>query len=160
MKKQNLFTALALVVALAAPLAQAAEQPVASSLRTLKINVTSNQGVVLHTRGSVNKTHQVVVGIPASIDLGDACTKFVGQQETQLSGVAPVSIQALGATSPVVDACIAVMPLPEQTNLTLVFNVADDLPVAQISQRVLVGSDVYLVTLELTNETVSLQRVN
>lgn len=152
MKNKMLLSVIALA-ALVGQLAQAQDE-VSSTLRTLKVTVTSQSGTVVKVRDYVSaQSRQVLVGIPVSIDLGDACTSYVGQQTTQLSGVAQVGLQALGATDPLVDACVAIAVSPINRTLTLSFDVPKTLPVAVLTQRVLIGQNVYTVTYDIHNNS-------
>lgn len=131
---------------------------VASTLHTLEISNVGTEGEVLK-QNFFHPTTTFLIGIPAQVNTGSACVDFVGQ-ETQVQRLK--SIRAVGATNPMQDACIAVMPMPVHTKLTLQMKVLTGgfVPAGRFQQeRIHIeGAGNFVVTLDMDTERVTVRR--
>ncbi len=137
---------------------------VAPVLSEIEVTKVAKYGEVLkssHRRPFSN----FLIAIPVSVNPGSACTSFVGQQISEKvagNGKVP-TIRMMGASDPVQDACIAVMPAPVKTQLTFNMQVltggfvpADDIQ-RQLVQIMPLG--LYSVTLNMGNQSVTVEPV-
>lgn len=156
----HFFQKVAFVVGLIPVLASASAMAneVSSTLAPISATVVSNQGVVLKTT-NLHPFTTFVIGIPAQVLSPSACTAFVGQQNTVLPNSNVLRITVMGASDPVNDMCIAVMPTPVDTQLTFTMKVTTGgfAPANQFQTAfVQVGNAVYQVTLNLATQQVSI----
>lgn len=132
---------------------------VAPVLQTLSVQNVASEGVVLK-QDHFHPTTSFLIGIPAQVDTRSACVDFVGT-ETRVGAI--TSIRAVGSSNPVMDACIAVMPMPVTTQITLKMDVVTGgfVPAARIQQRIvdISGAGRFSVTLDMSTERVSVRRI-
>lgn len=129
-------------------------------LNELSITEVSAYGNVLKRNEGFGAipTSQILVGIPVKVSTGSVCVDFAGQQTTQVPGMEV--IKAIGATDPMIDACIEIFPMPVDSVLTTTFEIRFD-PRVRLSSRqtkiVRIGKDVYTLTLNLGNDSVMIE---
>jgi hypothetical protein len=127
---------------------------VSPTLTELNVVRVGQRGEVLK-RDGVRTRVRYVVGIPATIDPGSACTQFVGQETVN------DVIKVKGASDPVNDACIAVMPAPVETVLTVDFHIHQVVPRPSVHMKhVRIGRNTYLVSLDTANDSVTVANIS
>ena len=132
---------------------------VAPVLSQLEVTSVATKGEVLkenHHHPFSNFT----IAIPVTVNPGSACTAFVGQQTTvERSGLK--AIQMMGASDPINDVCIAVMPMPEKTQLTFDFQVLTGgfVPAQPIQTQIIqiLPNGLYEVRLDMGNKSVTVR---
>jgi len=134
---------------------------VAPSLHKIKITEVGSRGSVLRSRTQHPFT-EFLIGIPAKVSTESACTTFVGQNVT--SPRSPKffpSISAMGATDPLIDACIEIFPAPVDTTFTVSMKVVTGGIVAakEIQHQVvqIEGNGLYSVILDMGNNSVRIK---
>lgn len=126
--------------------------------------------VAIQSEGEVLKTDHhhpytdYLIALPASVNTGSACTHFVGQETTaipQRGGA--INLRVLGATDPMMDACIAVMPMPVQTNLTVKMRVLTGgfVPADRLHYQLVnvAKSGTFSITLDIYDSKVTVKKV-
>ena len=127
-------------------------------LRPIKVAEVAREGIILRERRNHPYT-EFLIGLPVAISTGDACTKFVGQVTTKPDANV-IQISPQGASDPLTEACIAVMPQPVHTNLTLSMKVLTGgfVPAARFHTQLVMlqGRSIYKVTLDLQENKVTI----
>lgn len=135
---------------------------VAPVLRSLKVVEVGKLGKVVQTQRSHPFT-KFVIAIPAKVEPGDACTDFVGQTTTAKAPKRPVLLTAVGATSPLTQACIQIAVMPVDTNLTVEMNVLTGGFVPANPRQVMLveiaGAGTFRLELDLGSDRVKIDRV-
>lgn len=130
-------------------------------LRQLEVTNVANEGVVLRERHQHPFT-EFLVGLPVTINTGDACTQFVGQQTNRNDSrrATQPRITAVGASNPLMDACIAVMPEPVNTNLSLAMSILTGgfVPAKPLHTQIveISGAGLFVVELNIHENTVKI----
>lgn len=131
---------LSVTLLVAAATSQAAT--VAAKVKTLEIKEVGPK-VVFVKAFKTDKATEVLVGVPASILLGNACTAFVGQQDSTIRVRRQyyTYIQPIGSFDVTVDACAQVLPMPVDTTFTVALRLPKDIPAGDVTyyQDVLIG---------------------
>ena len=137
---------------------------VAPVLGELAVSQVAEFGEVVKKQDLRHPFTKYVIAIPVTVSTRSACTSFAGQQTSVQPGAGNLQvIKMLGASDPVNDVCIAVMPRPVQTQITVSMNVltggfaAADSIQRQIVQIAQLG--LYTVTLDMGNDTVTVAPV-
>jgi hypothetical protein len=140
---------LILSLALVTVVASAEAATVAAKIRTLEIKSIAKSVEVLKSL-KTDKDTRVMLGLPVSVQLTDACTTFVGQQEgaVRLGHRWIRSIQALGSFDPMADACIEIAVEPVETTLSVELMLPKEIPAGDVTyfQDVVVGKQRVRVT--------------
>ncbi len=151
--------ALSSVAQATSPVFETVKEP-ASTLHSLQITQVGNEGLVLRDRFQHPYT-DFLLAIPVTISTGDACTGFVGQITGGNEKL--VEVTAIGAKNPLHDTCIAVLPSPVSTTLTIQMRVLTGgfVPAGRIQKRTVQFNGVGMqeISLDLTNNTVSIKPV-
>lgn len=118
------------------------------------------------TRGDVVKTNhnrpytEVTIAIPVTVSTRSACVAFVGQQTNQESSGLQV-IRAIGASDPVNDVCIAIMPMPINTKLTVKMKILTGgfVPAQPIQRQIvqIMPLGLHEITLDMGNNSVTVR---
>ena len=134
---------------------------VAPVLSQIEVTNVALKGEVLK-ENSMHPYTNFTIAIPVMVSTGSACTTFVGQQ-TKIEESGLQSIQMMGSTDPIVDACIEIFPMPVKSLLTFNFQVvtggfvpADPIQ-TQIIQILPLG--MYEVTLNMNNNSVTVRAI-
>jgi len=157
---QKFALSLALLPAFAFATSPMLENKVVSpSLVQVKIADIGREGSILKTRQQ-HPTTEFLIGIPVTVSTGSACIDFVGQEAT-VNAQGVTRLRALGATDPVVDACIEIFPLPVATQLTFSMSVLTGgiVQAPQFHKRYvqIEGAGMFQVTLDLYADRVTIQ---
>lgn len=137
---------------------------VANGLRKIEISEVEQLGKVLRVRRQ-HPYSTFLIGIPAKVGTGDACTTFVGQQITATRPQAPQlpTITALGARNPMTEACIEIFPMPVKTYLSIEMKVlTGGFVPAQPVQTMMVdiaGVGLHKLTLDMGSSEVKIDKV-
>jgi hypothetical protein len=112
---------MALLVTLFSWTATASNVDVAPVLKNLRITQVGDQGLILKADANVPGQTSYLIGIAVRLDLGNACTQFVGEDATNAPN-GMLTLEAKGAYSPLNENCIALLPEPVETRLTFRVN--------------------------------------
>ncbi len=134
------------------------QQEVANELKSVQVSKVAKEGVVLRERHQ-HPTTSFLIGVPVEVSTGSACTDFVGETvERRGSHKETVKLTAMGATSPLTEACIEIFPMPVKTQLSFMMNIITGgfVPAANIqTQRIDIdGRGSYLVELNMETNRV------
>lgn len=157
-KKMKFFQEIALTALTLSTLATAGivRPEVALTLSDISVDKVAHKGTVLR-RNHMFPVESILVGIPATLTTKSACVQFAGQ-ETKREGDLTI-IAAKGASDPMLEACIAVMPAPIETVLTLSFGVNNERvypSIDCITKHVVIGNRSYIVRLNPAQEEVTI----
>lgn len=129
-----------------------------------EVSVVGRKGEVLK-RDHMFPSERILVGVPVRITLPDVCTDIVGQETINAGPRRPSTMDTFvitvkGSTDQMVDACIAVMPRPVDTNVTVDFvNFNEVIHSNEIlTQKVVIGGMAYLVKLNPKTEKVTVRK--
>lgn len=132
---------------------------VAPVLSELAVTRVAKEGKVLKSN-RMFPVSQFLIGIPVTVNPGSACTVFAGQQ-TEVGASKHEVIRMLGASDPVNDACIAVMPRPVKTQATISMSVltGGTIPAGNIQyQHIQIKPlGMYSVVLDMGNDSVTVE---
>lgn len=110
---KNLFLS---ALVLVGGLSQAASD-VAPRISELRVERVARQGEVVSERDFRPFTHFKIT-VPVTVNAGSACTSFAGQ-ETRMEASHLQVIRMVGASDPLIDACIEILPEPIETRMVV-----------------------------------------